>query len=86
MINTDDQSNRSRPRDAMAQLSGRRFFAWRMALACQSSMKEVNHAMGKEHAEERRAALSEADRLLKLEMHEWIQRGEALDIILERLP
>ncbi|HZP26659.1 MAG TPA: hypothetical protein VFB90_06390 [Dehalococcoidia bacterium] len=85
MINTDTQP-RHRPSDPVAELAGRRFFAWRMAISCQHSLKEVNQAMAAEHAGERRAALAEADRLLKLEMHHWIQRGEALDIILERLP
>jgi hypothetical protein len=85
LIDTDPQP-RSRPADPVAELNGRRFFAWRMAIACQHSLKEVNQAMAAEHADERRAALAEADRLLKLEMHHWMQRGEALDIILDRLP
>ncbi len=73
-------------RNACAELSGRRFFAWRMALACQKALTEVRQGLSRKQAEERTIALEEASRLLQLEMHSWAQRGEALDIILEKLP
>ncbi|HXG35536.1 MAG TPA: hypothetical protein VNL15_01055 [Dehalococcoidia bacterium] len=70
----------------LADLNGRRFFAWRMALACETALREVNSAIKRQPSQEQKLALAEVNRLLKKEMHSWVQRGEALDIILERLP
>ena len=72
--------------DAWADLSGRWFFAWRMAAACESALREVHSAMGQQRDPDRMRALETASQLLRRELVRWLRRGEALDIIVERLP
>ena len=72
--------------DAWADLNGRWFFAWRMAAACESALREVHSAMGQQNDPERIQALEKASRLLRKELVRWLRRGEALDMIVERLP
>lgn len=72
--------------EAWADLNGRWFFAWRMAAACESALREVHFAMGQQRDPERMQALEKASRLLRKELVRWLRRGEALDMIVERLP
>ena len=80
------QHTRQHSSDAWADLSGRWFFAWRMAAACESALREVHFAMDKQREPERMQALEMASRLLRKELVRWVRRGEALDMIVERLP
>ena len=72
--------------EAWSDLSGRWFFAWRMAAACESALREVHFAMDQQRDPERMQALEMASRLLRKELVRWVRRGEALDMIVERLP
>jgi hypothetical protein len=72
--------------DAWADLSGRWFFAWRMAAACETALREVHSAMGQRRSADRMQALEKASLLLRKELVRWVRRGEALDMIVERLP
>lgn len=72
--------------DSWSDLNGRWFFAWRMAAACESALREVHFAMGKQTDPSRVQALENASRLLRNELVRWLRRGEALDMIVERLP
>ncbi len=72
--------------DAWADLNGRWFFAWRMAAACESALREVHFAMDQRRDSERTRALEKASLLLREELVRWLHRGEALDMIVERLP
>ncbi len=72
--------------DTWADLNGRWFFAWRMAAACESALREVHFAMGQKRDSERTQALEKASLLLREELVRWLHRGEALDMIVERLP
>jgi hypothetical protein len=83
---TTAQQTRSESPDAWSDLSGRWFFAWRMAAACESALREVHSAMGRQEDPQRVQALEKASRLLRRELVRWLRRGEALDIIVERLP
>jgi hypothetical protein len=69
-----------------ADLSGRWFFAWRMAAACDNALREVTEARAKQHDPSRALALDKVSTLLRGEMESWVRRGEALDMIVERLP
>ena len=80
------QQTRQHSTDAWADLSGRWFFAWRMAAACESALREVHFAMDQQREPERMQALEMASRLLRKELVRWVRRGEALDMIVERLP
>ena len=80
------QQIRQQSTDAWADLSGRWFFAWRMAAACESALREVHFAMDQQRDPERMQALEMASRLLRKELVRWVRRGEALDMIVERLP
>ena len=80
------QQTQADAKDAWADLSGRWFFAWRMAAACESALREVHTAMGQQRDAERMQALEKASLLLRKELVRWLRRGEALDIIVERLP
>lgn len=80
------QQTRADAEDAWADLSGRWFFAWRMAAACESALREVHLAMGEQRDSSRMQALEKASLLLRKELVQWLRRGEALDIIVERLP
>jgi hypothetical protein len=71
---------------AWADLNGRWFFAWRMAAACESALREVHFAMDHQRDSERTQALEKASLLLREELVRWLRRGEALDMIVERLP
>ncbi len=72
--------------DTWADLNGRWFFAWRMAAACESALREVHFAMDQQRDSERTQALEKASLLLREELLRWLRRGEALDMIVERLP
>ena len=80
------QQTHQRNTDAWADLSCRWFFAWRMAAACESALREVHFAMDQQREPERMQALEMASRLLRKELVRWVRRGEALDMIVERLP
>jgi hypothetical protein len=69
-----------------ADLNGRWFFAWRMAAACETALREVHFAMDQQRNSERTQALEKASLLLREELVRWLHRGEALDMIVERLP
>jgi len=72
--------------DAWADLSGRWFFAWRMAAACEDALREVHLAMARQHDQERVQALEKVSSLLRRELSRWVRRGEALDMIVDHLP
>jgi hypothetical protein len=72
--------------DAWADLNARWFFAWRMAAACESALREVHSAMAQQRDPERMRALEMASQMLRRELTRWLRRGEALDMIVERLP
>jgi hypothetical protein len=83
---TTAQQSTSETTDAWSDLSGRWFFAWRMAAACESALREVHSAMGHQEDPRRVQALEKASILLRRELVRWLRRGEALDMIVERLP
>ncbi len=72
--------------EAWADLSGRWFFAWRMAAACEDALREVHLAMARQKSPERAQALEKVSSLLRRELLRWVRRGEALDMIVEHLP
>ncbi len=72
--------------EGWADLSGRWFFAWRMAAACETALREVHCAMDEPRSPDRMQALEKASLLLREELVRWLRRGEALDMIVERLP
>jgi hypothetical protein len=72
--------------DSWADLSGRWFFAWRMAAACEGALREVNTAIENQDDPARAQALDTVSSLLKRELVRWIRRGEALDMIVDHLP
>lgn len=80
------QQARSPNEDTWADLSGRWFFAWRMASACETALREVHFAMGCQEDPKRVQALEKASLLLRKELVRWVRRGEALDMIVERVP
>ncbi|HUF53815.1 MAG TPA: hypothetical protein VMR52_08590 [Dehalococcoidia bacterium] len=69
-----------------ADLSGRWFFAWRMAAACESALHEVDEARATQADASRAEALDKVSCLLRDEMNRWVCRGEALDMIVDRMP
>ena len=69
-----------------ADLSGRWFFAWRMAAACEGALKVVAEARAGQDDPDRQMALAKVSSLLYEEMTRWVRRGEALDMIVERVP
>ncbi len=69
-----------------ADLNGRWFFAWRMATACESALREVHLAMAGQNDVGRLEALERASQLLRKELVRWVRRGEALDMIVRHLP
>jgi len=71
---------------AWADASGRSFFAWRMAAACEHALREVHQAMAGQHDPERTHALRKVSLLLRREMRRWVRRGEALDELVDHLP
>ncbi len=85
-IMTVAQQTQTQSTEAWADLNGRWFFAWRMAAACESALREVHCAMGQQRDPNRMEALEKASRLLRKELVRWVRRGEALDMIVDRLP
>ncbi len=85
-IMTMAQQTQTQSTEAWADLNGRWFFAWRMAAACESALREVHCAMGQQRDPNRMEALEKASRLLRKELVRWVRRGEALDMIVDRLP
>ncbi|MGH9194155.1 MAG: hypothetical protein ACRD1T_00250 [Acidimicrobiia bacterium] len=71
---------------AWADASGRSFFAWRMAAACEDVLLEIHQAMAGQNDPERAHALAKVSSLLRQEMRRWVRKGEALDEIVDRLP
>ncbi len=69
-----------------ADASGRCFFAWRMASACEDALREVHQAMTRQQDPERAHALEKVSSLLRREMRRWVRRGEALDELVDHLP
>jgi len=74
------------PDHAWADASGRCFFAWRMATACEDALREVHRAMTGQRDPERAQALDKVSALLRREMRRWVRRGEALDELVDHLP
>ena len=72
--------------DTWADLSGRWFFAWRMAAACEGALREVNTALSTQDDPSRAQALDKVSDLLRRELVRWVRRGEALDMIVDHLP
>lgn len=72
--------------DSWADLSGRWFFAWRMAAACEGALREVASARSGQTDPERAQALDKVSDLLQRELARWVRRGEALDMIVDHLP
>jgi len=72
--------------DSWADLSGRWFFAWRMAAACEGALREVHQAIETQHDRNRAQALERVSSLLQRELMRWVRRGEALDMIVDHLP
>ena len=72
--------------DSWADLSGRWFFAWRMAAACEDALREVTTARAQHRDPERAEALERVTDLLRRELNRWVRRGEALDMIVDHLP
>lgn len=74
------------PDHAWANASGRSFFAWRMAAACEDAIREVQQAMAHQRDPERTHALQKASALLRQELRRWVRKGEELDDVVSRLP
>jgi len=74
------------PDHAWANASGRSFFAWRMAAACEDALREVQQAMARQRDPERAHALQKAGSLLRRELRRWVRKGEELDDIVSHLP
>lgn len=74
------------PQEGWADLSGRWFFAWRMAAACEGALREVHLAMSQQNDPNRAQAMEKVSTLLRRELMRWVRRGEALDIIVDHLP
>ncbi|TMB69968.1 MAG: hypothetical protein E6J43_03010 [Chloroflexi bacterium] len=71
---------------AWADASGRCFFAWRMAAACEEALREVHQAMSRQQDPVRSHALEKVGSLLLHEMRRWVRRGEELDQVVDHLP
>jgi hypothetical protein len=74
------------PADSCASINARWFFAWRMAAACEDALREAQAALATQRDPRRAQALKEVTSLLHKELQSWIRRGEALDMIVDRLP
>jgi hypothetical protein len=57
-----------------------------MAAACEEALREVSKAMDHQPDGRRLEALERASQLLRLELVSWVRRGEALDMIVKRIP
>ena len=77
-----DQSSDS----SWADLSGRWFFAWRMAAACEDALREISTAQIQQLEPERAHALERVTSLLREELNRWVRTGVALDMIVDHLP
>lgn len=72
--------------NSWADLSGRWFFAWRMAAACEDALREISTARMQQLEPDRAMALERVTSLLRDELNRWVRTGEALDMIVDRLP
>lgn len=72
--------------NSWADLSGRWFFAWKMAAACEGALKEVTSVKEQQRDPDRAEALETMSSLLEHELQRWVRRGEALDMIVDHLP
>lgn len=72
--------------ESWADINGRWFFAWRMATGCEDALREVHSAMARQSDPDRIMALSKVSELLRAELLDWVRKGEALDMIVDRLP
>jgi len=72
--------------EAWADLSGRWFFAWRMAAACEGALREIHLALSHQNDPGRVQAMEKVSTLLRRELMRWVRRGEALDMIVDHLP
>jgi hypothetical protein len=82
---TNEKTPMSRA-DSCASINARWFFAWRMAAACEDALREARAALAAQRDPKRADALKEVTSLLQNELQSWIRRGEALDMIVDRLP
>jgi hypothetical protein len=73
-------------KNSWADLSGRWFFAWCMAAACEDALREISAARVQRLAPERSMALERVTSLLRDELSRWVRTGEALDMIVDHLP
>jgi hypothetical protein len=85
-VRTDANGSWAGRNDSWADLSGRWFFAWRMAAACEGALKEVTSARSQQSDPDRAQALDTVSSLLQRELQRWVRRGEALDMIVDHLP
>jgi hypothetical protein len=83
---TQQTTRQNEQGDGWADLSGRWFFAWRMAAACEGALKEVAVAKAQQTDPQRSVALDMVKGLLQKELMRWVRRGEALDMIVDHLP
>ena len=72
--------------DSWADLSGRWFFAWRMAAACEGALREVRTARAGQADPGRAEALERVSGLLQKELMRWVRRRATLDMIVDHLP
>lgn len=72
--------------NSWAEINGRWFFAWRMATGCEDALREVHDAMARQTDPDRVLALEKVSALLRTELLDWVRKGEALDMIVDRLP
>lgn len=72
--------------NSWADLSGRWFFAWKMAAACEGALKDVTSVKEQQRDPDRSEALETMSSLLEGELQRWVRRGEALDMIVDHLP
>lgn len=83
---TKDRPQTSTETSSWADINGRWFFAWRMATGCEDALREVHDAMARQTDPHRIEALSKVSSLLRAELLDWVRKGEALDMIVDRLP
>ncbi len=72
--------------ESWADINGRWFFAWRMATGCEDALREVQGAIARQSDPDRAMALEKVSSLLRTELLNWVRKGEALDMIVDRLP
>jgi hypothetical protein len=86
MMTLSRQSDHQSYESSWADLSGRWFFAWRMAAACEDALREISTARMQQLEPERAMALERVTTLLREELNRWVRTGEALDMIVDHLP